>query len=317
MKPMSKLFKKQIHADLMTLLKDTADMDFPLRLFAVLPNFVKLYVESGLIPKAYEYPSLNRTSQKIDLPTRVSFECFRDMFVIGHKKASGIPRVVPAPEEAIARLIGSESALPAALEAVSPVDVEQIENWLRVAIAHGLASWDPMLRVMYHFVKPEHLWREQTVVVDGSTETRKLRWFTDPLILHGNHVRVYSYQDGVRSSRPGFPLLSHKNMNAIVTRLDEWHAYRDQLARQLEAMALHGYGPGYVNGVFYGHTGPALPFAGGPTVPAPLIENGRLAVDDSGHNCAANANELLARDTSDDEVPEAAHIPWLDADGES
>ncbi|KAI9187652.1 hypothetical protein H9P43_002043 [Blastocladiella emersonii ATCC 22665] len=279
-----------VDADLKHLLDDPADMDFHLRLFAIFPKLVALYIERNVISPDTTIPSLARSAESVKPVVRFSFEAFCSLFVVGQPSVRALPPAANAPVESIDALIGTDIAPPAAIESISPQDVERVETWLRNGVARGLASWDAMLSVMYHFVKPEHLWKDQAIIVNGRLETRKLRWFAGYITsINRMTVRIESYHGGVRPCS-GVSDLSPFELRA---RINEWYAYRaGPLAHQFGAMSLHASG----------------------SVPRDVYEHATATIDDAyaysyggdddyglGHDDSDDSDEA-----SDDEDPRAA-----------
>ncbi|KAI9187713.1 hypothetical protein H9P43_002104 [Blastocladiella emersonii ATCC 22665] len=237
-------FRGVVDADLAALLDNPNDMDSSLRLFATLPKLVTRYAERNVIAPNYTCPSIITSAESVKPVVRVSFEAFRSMFVEGRPPVPALPPAANPPTKSIGALIGTKTAPPAAIESITPQDVERVEAWLRDGVARGLASWDAMLSVMYHFVHPNHLWKDQAIVVNGRLETRKIRWFAGYIsAVNRKTVQIYSYEGGVRPSA-GFSDLSSYELRALRARIDEWHLHRaGPLAHQFGAMSLHGGGP--------------------------------------------------------------------------
>ncbi|KAI9187640.1 hypothetical protein H9P43_002031 [Blastocladiella emersonii ATCC 22665] len=234
-----KMFQRatqQIKFDIQKGLVNANGNHHPLQVIAVLPDLVTGYARVGAVPRGLPYPKLIPTVNELGPYAPLSFKSFCGLFLDGPLLIPELPPVLPCPVDAIKTLIGTKDSPPVAIEAIKESDVEQVEAWLRAGVVHGLASWDVVLGVLHHFIKPEHLWKQ--VSIDG--ETRSQRSLVDPIMINGKNLQIHSHHSGIRASVRAF-MFPPEPMEALVARIDEWRAHRDQgqLALQVESMTLH------------------------------------------------------------------------------
>ncbi|KAI9187654.1 hypothetical protein H9P43_002045 [Blastocladiella emersonii ATCC 22665] len=234
-----KMFQRatqQIKFDIQKGLVNANGNHHPLQIIAVLPDLVTGYARVGAVPRGLPYPKLIPTVNELGPYAPLSFKSFCGLFLDGPLLIPELPPVLPCPVDAIKTLIGTKDSPPVAIEAIKESDVEQVEAWLRAGVVHGLASWDVVLGVLHHFIKPEHLWKQ--VSIDG--ETRSQRSLVDPIMINGKNLQIHSHHSGIRASVRAF-MFPPEPMEALVARIDEWRAHRDQgqLALQVESMTLH------------------------------------------------------------------------------
>ncbi|KAI9187706.1 hypothetical protein H9P43_002097 [Blastocladiella emersonii ATCC 22665] len=222
-------FRGAVDAELAGLLGHPADFSHPVRLFAVLPKLMARYVARGIVHPKYQPPTIVHSAESVNPVLRVSFETFCRLYIEGEPPLPALPPALGVPTKSIDALIGTKTNPPEAIETITPRDVEQVEAWLQNGVDRGLAAWDTMLSIMYHYVKPQHLWKEQTILINGQLATRKLRWFAGYIAMPDRKtVQIYSYEGGVRPCS-GDPDLSPYELLALRARVDEWYAHRGQL----------------------------------------------------------------------------------------